>query len=271
MNQKKGFTLIELLVVIAIIALLLSILLPALNTAKQIAATVVCLSNQRQLGLAFILASEDMNGDLLDAQPRVSGYLEKDGKRYPTFVAHPANGTLEAKFEALEKGGLWPYLETHKVFNCPFDRRWRKPHSSGGVNVGGYRSYSLGSVLSRNPWAPAGEDKYAISKYGQFSRPSDKFVFLEENDNARPFNDNYWAMYLNGQRKWWDPFAVVHNGSSTFSYADGHSDKFKWTDKAMIKMSKGEKGPNGIIKEQDADTESDDYELFRAAYIPGRM
>jgi prepilin-type N-terminal cleavage/methylation domain-containing protein/prepilin-type processing-associated H-X9-DG protein len=262
MNQKKGFTLIELLVVIAIIALLLAILMPALNTAKQIAATAVCLSSQRQLGLAFILASEDMNGELLDAKPMTDGYVTKNDKRYPSFVAHPADGTLEAEFEAIEKGGLWPYLEVHKVFNCPFDRRWRKPHPSGGINIGGYRSYSMGSVLSREPW---GEDAaYAITKYGQFSRPSDKFVFLEENDNARPFNDNHWTMFHN-TRRWWDPLAVVHNGSSTFSYADGHAGKFKWTDKVMIKMSQGLLG-----KVQLADTESDDYELFRAAYIPGR-
>ncbi|MBW8016207.1 MAG: prepilin-type N-terminal cleavage/methylation domain-containing protein [Planctomycetes bacterium] len=265
MNQKKGFTLIELLVVIAIIALLLAILMPALNTAKQIAATVVCLSNQRQLGLAFVLASEDMNGDILDAKPTGSGYITSNGKRYPTFVASPVNGTLDGKIEGLKKGGLWPYLETHKVFNCPFDRRWRK--SRGGNNVGGYRSYSMGQTLSRvTTNHGTDEPKYAISKYGQFSRPSDKFIFLEENDNAGIFNDNYWNMFLNS-RKWYDPFAVVHNRSSTFSYADGHSGKFKWTDEGMIEMSQG----INPIKIRLADTESGDYELIRAAYIPGRL
>ena len=263
--KRKGFTLIELLVVIAIIAMLLAIIMPSLNTAKQIASTVVCLSNQRQLGLAFILAAEDMDGQVVDAKPTNSGYVTKNGKRYPSFVARPTNGTLDAKFEALEKGGLWPYLETHKVFNCPFDRRWRKPHSSGGVNVGGYRSYSMGSVLSRVPWTGGGEQDYTIEKYSQFVRPSDKFVFLEENDNAGYFNDNHWAIFVN-QRRWWDPFAVVHNGSSTFSYADGHAEKFKWTDKVMIKMSQGLLG-----KVQLADTASRDYELIKAAYIPGRL
>ena len=266
-NKKYGFTLIELLVVIAIIALLLAILLPSLNVAKRIAATVVCLSNQRQLGMAFVISSEDMNGEIVDAQPTSSGYVRDPVThvRYPAFVASPANGTLEAKIAALKKGGLWPYLETHEVFNCPFDNRWRK--SRGGNNVGGYRSYSMGATLSRNPISHTGENKYAISKYSKFTSPSEKFVFLEENDNQSLYNGNYWNMWVNGTRQWYDPFAIVHNDSSTFSYADGHAGKFKWTDREMIEMSQGIEP----IKVRKADDSSKDFELIRAAYIPGRI
>ena len=121
--------------------------------------------------------------------------------------------------------------------------------------------------MSRNPISHTGEAKYAISKYGQFSRPSDKFILLEENDNASPFNGNYWNMWVNGTRQWYDPFAVVHVDSSTFSYADGHSAKFKWTDEQMIEMSQG----ISPIKIRMADPASTDFEIIRAAYIPGRM
>ena len=268
MRKKRtdGFTLIELLVVIAIIALLLAILLPALNAAKEIASTIVCLSNQKQLGLAFILFSEDHDGQIVDAQPTGSGYVTVGGKRYASFVANPTNNnSLDGKIAGLRKGGLWPYLETHEVFNCPHDNRWRK--SRGGGNIGGYRSYSMGAVLSRRPISHTGESKYAISKYNQFSRPGDKFVFLEENDNAALFNGNYWNMWVNGTRQWFDPLAIVHNGSSTFSYADGHADKFKWTDEEMIEMSQG----IGTIKIRAADPSSRDFETIRAAYVPGQL
>lgn len=59
MERSKGFTLIELLVVVSIIALLVSVLLPALNTARQAARRAVCASNLRQLGQYFLLYGFD--------------------------------------------------------------------------------------------------------------------------------------------------------------------------------------------------------------------
>ena len=61
-REPKGFTLIELLVVIAIISLLVSILLPSLNKAKDLAKSVICLSNVRHIGMAAILYTEDYEG-----------------------------------------------------------------------------------------------------------------------------------------------------------------------------------------------------------------
>jgi prepilin-type N-terminal cleavage/methylation domain-containing protein/prepilin-type processing-associated H-X9-DG protein len=266
MKNRNGFTLIELLVVIAIIALLMSILIPSLHTAKQIASRVACMSNQKQLGVAYIMAAADRDDQLLDAIPTTSGYVTVGGKNYDCFVAAPTDNTsLEGKIEGFKKGGLWPYLKTHKVFNCPFDRRWRKPFRNTS-NIGGYRSYSIGAVLSRQPLTDTGEADHAITRYNQFSSPSTKFVFLEEADQDYYFNNWAWDMWVNDLRQWWDPFAIWHNGSSTFSYADGHAGKFKWTDKNMIEMSEG----IAPIKIRLADTSSNDYDMIKQAYIPGR-
>ena len=64
MNERKGFTLIELLVVIAIIALLMSILMPALARVREQARTVSCQANLRQWGFVSMMYAEDNDGKL---------------------------------------------------------------------------------------------------------------------------------------------------------------------------------------------------------------
>ena len=62
MRRRQGFTLIELLVVIAIIALLMAILIPALNQAREQAKAVICQSNLHQWGAIFLMYTDDNDG-----------------------------------------------------------------------------------------------------------------------------------------------------------------------------------------------------------------
>ncbi len=77
--RKKGFTLVELLVVISIIALLLSILMPSLGRARAMAQQVVCLTNIKQNGSAFLLYATDNNGSFVRGSSGWDGLYTNDG------------------------------------------------------------------------------------------------------------------------------------------------------------------------------------------------
>jgi prepilin-type N-terminal cleavage/methylation domain-containing protein len=104
---QKGFTLIELLVVIAIIAILASMLLPALSRAKAKAKQTQCLNNQKQLGNGYLMYTAD-NHDYYPMQLDWSAVGGKDGS-YTIFVA-ATNRPLNI------------YVPNQKSFSCPSDR-----------------------------------------------------------------------------------------------------------------------------------------------------
>lgn len=109
---KRAFTLIELLVVIAIIAILASLLLPALSKAKQKSIQTQCTGNQKQLMLATVMYYTD-NNDYLphpnwDFITSYAGWLCR-----PPFELPQTN---------MQSGLLWTYLGNYEVFRCPADK-----------------------------------------------------------------------------------------------------------------------------------------------------
>ena len=108
MRKRMAFTLVELLVVIGIIALLLAILLPALNRARQQANSLWCLSNLRQIGIAITAYTEDNNGNYPlyywngDTSPGNSGATDWGWLILP-YMKGGSNGTYAGQ----DAGALW--------------------------------------------------------------------------------------------------------------------------------------------------------------------
>ena len=110
--KRKGFTLIELLVVVSIIALLVSILLPSLQNARDQAKRVVCGSNLRQLGVAMHIYADGHDGK----GPRLMGL--PGGGGWGTHPTYPYNTR-----HWMDATGFYPdYIDAAEAFYCPTDR-----------------------------------------------------------------------------------------------------------------------------------------------------
>ncbi len=239
---RGGFTLVELLVVIGIIALLVAMLLPVLKKAQGAAYKAACLSNLRQLTMAWEYYATDNKGYLVDgwadrttAPPGMAQYGPRP--QIPFFkgtVWPPVNGKpMGNTEEAIKEGCLYKYARNTQVFHCPGDFSWH------------LQSYGINAWL--NGEGASGCRPTIITKRNDIKRASEVFVFIDEND-WRNYNMGYNLgsfMVPRTGNQWIDAPGTWHNNGANLSFADGHAEYKQWTDKSTLDMAKAGYGFNG--------------------------
>jgi prepilin-type N-terminal cleavage/methylation domain-containing protein len=171
---RTGFTLIELLVVIAIIAILASMLLPALSKAKEQGSRARCISNMKQILLSTHMYSTD-NLEYLPYSSWSSGTFNVANWCYTRVTGNRPDHTVE-------RGQLWPYHTERKLYWCPLDKTNNVFFRQREMQVS---SYVMNGAVSAYTTGPPGRPTYSTYKTDQF-RP--EAMMYWEADDRQPSN-----------------------------------------------------------------------------------
>lgn len=206
--NRRGFTLIELLVVIAIIAILAAILFPAFSSAKEKGRMTSCVSNLKNLALAFKAYADDNTGKMPSAHV---------GWRAPDWCGCAGTGTSGWH---VKDGSLWRYVRNTRLYLCPSDAKMRCESKQFGANKPSDFpiSYSMNWTLGTTDPPLAGRPRIVVDTV---KRSSKVMLLIHEGRQGEYGIDdgtNYWAdnNYINDLSK-------IHYNGTTLVYLDGHA------------------------------------------------
>ena len=221
MPRRAAFTLIELLVVIAIIAVLASLLLPALARAKLKAGQTKCLGNQRHLGLCWLMYADDHGDHLPPNETVLGGGRENNNATARTWVR--GNAFTDTNTVNLELGVLFPYNRSVGLYKCPADRSTVRDQK----RVPRVRSVAMSMYMNTWPSPLDPLHRECWHRLGEIITPgpAQAYVFIDEHEHS--IENARFASPQPGEWFWIDFPAARHGHAFTISFADGHAETWR--------------------------------------------
>jgi len=232
-KQKKGFTLVELLIVIAVIAVLMSILLPALQRAREQAKRSVCFGNLKGMQFAWILYAND-NDDMIvngDGGHNHGNPFQRAwvGKCWHDNYGSGAQLPVPDQINAIKNGGLWDYCKELDLYSCPTGYPGEMLTYTVIDSMNAYPQ--PGNPRGRGPTDVI--DRLINKKRAKIRSAQLRIVFLDE---GWVTPDSY-AVHQ-PRAEWWDDPLVRHGDGMPVSFVDGHTEYWKWKGMETVKYGR---------------------------------